>query len=85
MKTGANGLATSAIEVHGAVKRYGAIEAVNGVDLVIETELKAHDIVPLIPIVRGAGGIVRWIVSIMSAIDLSFHRSKKEFPTSGGA
>ncbi|HEY9397864.1 MAG TPA: ABC transporter ATP-binding protein [Burkholderiales bacterium] len=30
-------MATSAIEVHGAVKRYGAIEAVNGVDLVIET------------------------------------------------
>jgi myo-inositol-1(or 4)-monophosphatase len=25
---------------------------------VIETELKPHDIIPLIPIVRGAGGVV---------------------------
>ena len=30
-------MATSAIEVHGAVKRYGDIEAVNGVDLAIDT------------------------------------------------
>jgi myo-inositol-1(or 4)-monophosphatase len=28
------------------------------VDLVIETEIKPHDIVPLIPIIAGAGGIV---------------------------
>ena len=28
------------------------------IDLVIETEIKPHDIVPLIPIVTGAGGIV---------------------------
>ena len=28
------------------------------IDLVIETEIKPHDIVPLIPIVQGAGGIV---------------------------
>ena len=28
------------------------------IDLVIETEIKPHDIVPLIPIVAGAGGIV---------------------------
>jgi myo-inositol-1(or 4)-monophosphatase len=32
--------------------------AAGHIDLVIETELKAHDIVPLIPIIRGAGGIV---------------------------
>ncbi len=32
--------------------------AAGHVDLVIETELKAYDIVPLIPIIRGAGGIV---------------------------
>lgn len=32
--------------------------AAGHVDLVIETELKPHDIVPLIPIIRGAGGIV---------------------------
>jgi len=28
------------------------------IDLVIETEIKPHDIVPLIPIINGAGGIV---------------------------
>jgi myo-inositol-1(or 4)-monophosphatase len=27
-------------------------------DLIIETELKPHDILPLIPIIQGAGGIV---------------------------
>jgi myo-inositol-1(or 4)-monophosphatase len=32
--------------------------AAGHVDLVIETELKPHDILPLIPIVAGAGGIV---------------------------
>jgi len=28
------------------------------IDLIIETEIKPHDIVPLIPIIAGAGGIV---------------------------
>jgi myo-inositol-1(or 4)-monophosphatase len=32
--------------------------AAGHVDLVIETELKPHDILPLIPIIAGAGGIV---------------------------
>jgi myo-inositol-1(or 4)-monophosphatase len=32
--------------------------AAGQIDLVIETELKSHDIVPLIPIITGAGGIV---------------------------
>lgn len=32
--------------------------AAGQIDLIIETELKAHDIVPLIPIITGAGGIV---------------------------
>ncbi|HEX5508407.1 MAG TPA: histidinol-phosphatase [Pseudolabrys sp.] len=32
--------------------------AAGHIDLVIETELKPHDIVPLIPIIAGAGGIV---------------------------
>jgi myo-inositol-1(or 4)-monophosphatase len=27
------------------------------IDLIIETELKSHDIVPLIPIITGAGGV----------------------------
>ena len=32
--------------------------AAGHIDLVIETELKRHDIIPLIPIVSGAGGII---------------------------
>ena len=32
--------------------------AAGHVDLVIETELKPYDVLPLIPIIRGAGGIV---------------------------
>jgi myo-inositol-1(or 4)-monophosphatase len=32
--------------------------AAGQIDLIIETELKAHDIVALIPIITGAGGIV---------------------------
>ena len=32
--------------------------AAGHVDLVIETELNPHDIIPLIPIITGAGGIV---------------------------
>ena len=32
--------------------------AAGHVDLVIETELKPYDILPLIPIITGAGGIV---------------------------
>ena len=32
--------------------------AAGHIDLVIETELKPYDIIPLIPIVAGAGGIV---------------------------
>jgi myo-inositol-1(or 4)-monophosphatase len=32
--------------------------AAGHIDLVIETGLQAHDVVPLIPIIAGAGGIV---------------------------
>ena len=52
--------------VEGAVRlsRYGGdcyaycMVAAGHVDLVIETELKPHDVIPLIPIVKGAGGII---------------------------
>ena len=52
--------------VENAVKlsRYGGdcyaycMLAAGHIDLVIETEIKPHDIVPLIPIIAGAGGIV---------------------------
>ena len=37
----------------------GVQAAKNGqVDLVIETELKPYDVLPLIPIVEGAGGVI---------------------------
>ena len=53
-------------KVENAVRlsRYGGdcyaycMLAAGHVDLVIETELKPYDIVPLIPIIAGAGGIV---------------------------
>jgi myo-inositol-1(or 4)-monophosphatase len=53
-------------QVENAVRlsRYGGdcyaycMLAAGHVDLVIETELKSHDIIPLIPIIAGAGGIV---------------------------
>jgi myo-inositol-1(or 4)-monophosphatase len=32
--------------------------AAGHVDLVIETELKPYDILPLMPIIKGAGGVV---------------------------
>jgi myo-inositol-1(or 4)-monophosphatase len=53
-------------KVENAVKlsRYGGdcyaycMLAAGQIDLIIETEIKPHDIVPLIPIITGAGGIV---------------------------
>jgi myo-inositol-1(or 4)-monophosphatase len=53
-------------KVEGAVRlsRYGGdcyaycMLAAGHIDLVIETEMKPHDIVPLIPIITGAGGLV---------------------------
>jgi myo-inositol-1(or 4)-monophosphatase len=52
--------------VENAVKlsRYGgdcyayAMLAAGHIDLIIETEIKPHDIVPLIPIIAGAGGVI---------------------------
>lgn len=52
------------VEEKVLLSRYGGdcyaycMLAAGHVDLVIETEIKPHDIVPLVPIIRGAGGIV---------------------------
>ncbi len=54
------------IRVENGVKlsRYGGdcysycMLAAGQIDLIIETELKPHDIVPLMPIINGAGGVV---------------------------
>jgi myo-inositol-1(or 4)-monophosphatase len=54
----------SVVEEHVRMSRYGGdcyaycMVAAGHVDLVIETNLQDHDIVPLIPIIEGAGGIV---------------------------
>ena len=53
-------------QVERAVRlsRYGGdcyaycVLAAGHIDLVIETELKPHDVLPLIPIIEGAGGII---------------------------
>lgn len=52
------------IENATRLSRYGGdcyaycMLAAGQIDLIVETELKPHDIVPLIPIVAGAGGVV---------------------------
>lgn len=52
------------VEDRVKLSRYGGdcyaycMLAAGHIDLIIETEIKPHDIVPLIPIIAGAGGIV---------------------------
>ena len=52
------------IEEMARLSRYGGdcyaycLLAAGHIDLVIETEIKPHDIIPLMPITTGAGGIV---------------------------
>ncbi|MGO8923265.1 MAG: histidinol-phosphatase [Xanthobacteraceae bacterium] len=52
------------VEKEVRLSRYGGdcyaycVLAAGHVDLVIETELKPHDVLPLIPIIEGAGGII---------------------------
>jgi myo-inositol-1(or 4)-monophosphatase len=56
--------AFAAVEEKVRLSRYGGdcyaycMLAAGHVDLVIETELKPHDILPLMPIIAGAGGVV---------------------------
>ena len=59
-----DGAAFHRVEQAVKLSRYGGdcyaycMLAAGHVDLVIETELNPHDIIPLIPIITGAGGIV---------------------------
>jgi len=52
------------VEAKVKLSRYGGdcyaycMLAAGQIDLVIETEIKPHDIIPLIPIITGAGGTV---------------------------
>jgi len=60
----ADRLAFGKVEAAVKLSRYGGdcyaycMLAAGHVDLVIETELKPHDILPLVPIIVGAGGMV---------------------------
>jgi len=54
-----NGIDTAKVTVENiAIPVRAPMLAAGQIDLVIETEIKPHDIVPLIPIIAGAGGIV---------------------------
>ena len=52
------------VEAMVRLSRYGGdcyaycMLAAGHVDLIIETELKPHDVIPLVPIIAGAGGII---------------------------
>jgi myo-inositol-1(or 4)-monophosphatase len=52
------------VEQRARLSRYGGdcyaycMLAAGHIDLVIETELKPHDVVPLVPIIAGAGGVL---------------------------
>jgi myo-inositol-1(or 4)-monophosphatase len=52
------------VEAEVRLSRYGGdcyaycMLAAGHVDLVIETELKAYDVIPLVPIITGAGGVI---------------------------
>jgi myo-inositol-1(or 4)-monophosphatase len=52
------------VEDAARLSRYGGdcyaycMLAAGHVDLVIETELKPHDVIPLVPIITGAGGVI---------------------------
>ena len=46
------------IELTALSKFYGSLKVLNSIDLVIESGLKAHDWAALVPVVRGAGGMI---------------------------
>jgi histidinol phosphatase-like enzyme (inositol monophosphatase family) len=62
--TGADGEAYRRLESRVRLARYGtdcyayAMLAAGQIDLVCETGLKSYDIMPLVPIIEGAGGVV---------------------------
>ena len=64
LMNGADRAAFERVEEAARLSRYGGdcyaycMVAAGCVDLVIETELKAHDVMALVPIVTGAGGIM---------------------------
>jgi myo-inositol-1(or 4)-monophosphatase len=64
LMTSADRVAFGRVEEAVRLSRYGGdcyaycMVAAGHVDLVIETELKSYDVLPLIPIIAGAGGVV---------------------------
>ena len=55
------------------------------IDLIIETEIKPYDIVAIIPIVAGAGGIVTTWENRPGTKRRSHHRRRRQARASGGA
>src|SRR5262249_18483488 len=59
-----DGAASRRVEPRARLARYGGdcyaycMLAAGHIDLVIETELKPHDVIPLVPIIAGAGGVL---------------------------
>jgi myo-inositol-1(or 4)-monophosphatase len=64
LMNGADRQAFGKVEEAVRLSRYGGdcyaycMLAAGHVDLVIETELKSHDVLPLVPIIAGAGGVI---------------------------
>jgi len=64
LMNGSDREAFSRVEEAALLSRYGGdcyaycMLAAGHLDLIVETELKPHDIIPLMPIITGAGGIM---------------------------
>jgi myo-inositol-1(or 4)-monophosphatase len=64
LMNGADRAVFARVEAKVRLSRYGGdcysycMLAAGHVDLVIETELKPHDVIPLVPIIAGAGGVI---------------------------
>ena len=96
--SGAAAKAYAALEARTKLVRYGAdcyayaMLASGQIDLVVETGLKPYDIVPLVPIIEGAGGIVtNWDGhpvtgggSVVAAGDARLHAEALTLLRSGG-
>jgi myo-inositol-1(or 4)-monophosphatase len=98
IKADADRAAYARLEARARLARYGAdcyaycALAGGFVDLVIETDLKPHDVVALVPIIEGAGGIVTtWDGGpaasggrILAAGDARLHEIARRALTEGG-
>ena len=89
---------SSKVQAAAKLSRYGGdcyaycMLAAGHVDLVIETELKPYDVIPLVPIITGAGGVITtWENGppvaggrIVAACDKRVHAAALEMLNSAG-